>query len=95
MAVRSVMSGHAYQHSGAVQQRILAAVAALDPLPRWKRYALPEGTRVALAQRLQVREQVVEDNGAVRAWLNTTDLTTGTKGVIATGTRAPGYRVRI
>ncbi|GGV99471.1 hypothetical protein GCM10010230_25670 [Streptomyces narbonensis] len=54
------MSGHAQQHSEAVQQRILAAVAALDPLPEVEWYALREGTRAALAQWLHVREQVVE-----------------------------------
>lgn len=40
--MRSVMSGHAHQHSEAVQQRILAAVAALDPVPEFAS-SRPEG----------------------------------------------------
>ncbi|MFB7359646.1 hypothetical protein [Streptomyces gardneri] len=84
-AVRSVMSGHAYQHSEAVQQRILAAVAALEPLPEVEWYALREGTRIALAQWLQVRERVVEalplEGGRSALWVTLRASKVGPPGV--------------
>lgn len=58
-AVRSVLSGHTYQHSEAVRQRILAAVAALPPLPEVEWYALRPKTRAALRRWLEVREAVL------------------------------------
>jgi integrase len=58
-AVRSVLSGHTYQHSEAVRQRILAAVAALPPLPEVEWYALRPRTRAAVRRWLEVREAVL------------------------------------
>ncbi|MFE5853615.1 phosphatidylinositol-specific phospholipase C domain-containing protein [Streptomyces sp. NPDC056500] len=43
---------------------------------------------------------ILDDNGAIRSFLNTTDATTGAirwtdQGIVATGVGAPGHRVRI
>ncbi|QGZ53388.1 hypothetical protein GPZ77_34750 (plasmid) [Streptomyces sp. QHH-9511] len=59
-AVEAIRAGHVHQRSEAVRQRVLAAIAELEPLPEVEWYELREGTRVALRRWLEVRQRVVE-----------------------------------
>ncbi|MFB9558687.1 hypothetical protein, partial [Streptomyces roseoviridis] len=59
-SVEAVLYGAGHQRSEATRQRVLAAVAALDPRPEVEWYELSRGTRVAVRRWLETRQQVVE-----------------------------------
>lgn len=59
-AARQVLDGRLERRSEATRQRVLAAVAELEPLPEVEWYPLREGARVAVRRWLRTREQVVE-----------------------------------
>ncbi|MEV8625266.1 hypothetical protein [Streptomyces sp. NPDC051079] len=59
-AVRAVLYGAAHTRSEATRQQVLAAVAALEPLPEVEWYELSAGTRVAVKRWLESRQRVVD-----------------------------------
>jgi hypothetical protein len=84
-AVKAVLSGHGYQRSEAVRQRVLAAAEGLAPLPEVEWYALREGTRVAVRRWLEVRERVVDalplEGGRSALWVTLRASRSGPPGV--------------
>ncbi|MFC8008636.1 helix-turn-helix domain-containing protein [Streptomyces cinereoruber] len=69
----------------ATRQRVLAAVAELEPLPDVEWYALSEGTRAAVGRWLREREQVVEalplEGGRSGVWVTLRATKAGPPGV--------------
>ncbi|MGW1468530.1 hypothetical protein ACWCPT_29810 [Streptomyces sp. NPDC002308] len=58
--VLAIVHGMPERRSEATRQRVLAAVAELEPLPEEEWYPLREGSRVAIRRWLQVRQGVVD-----------------------------------
>ncbi|MEU9703088.1 hypothetical protein [Streptomyces sp. NPDC047981] len=84
-AVQAIRSGQLHQRSEAVRQRILAAMAELEPLPEVEWYPLRDGARVALRRWLQVRGEVVEalplEGGRSALWVTLRASKAGPPGV--------------
>lgn len=91
--VQRVLSGQDYEVSEATRQRVLSAVAQLEPLPEMEWYALREGSRVAVRRWLKVRQGLVESlplEGAKTAlWVSLVPSKAGPPGVPL---RAQGIR---
>ncbi|MFC7794554.1 hypothetical protein [Streptomyces cinereoruber] len=71
--------------SEVMRQRVLEAVASLEPLPEVEWYPLREGTRVAVRQWLEARERVVNalplEGGRSALWVTLHASTAGPPGV--------------
>lgn len=83
--VQRVLAGKDYEHSEATRQRVLAAVAELEPLPEVEWYPLREGSRVAVRRWLRVRQGLVDAvplTGSRRAlWVTLVPSASGPAGV--------------
>ncbi|MFE7547121.1 helix-turn-helix domain-containing protein [Streptomyces gardneri] len=84
-AVREIRAGRLEQRSEATRQRVLAAMAELEPLPEVEWYELREGTRVAVRQWLAVREEVVNalplEGGRSALWVTLRASKAGPPGI--------------
>ncbi|MEU6979553.1 hypothetical protein [Streptomyces sp. NPDC046371] len=84
-AVRAVLYGAAHTRSEATRQRVLAAVAALEPLPEVEWYELSAGTRVAVKRWLESRQQVVDalplEGGRSQLWVTLRASKAGPPGI--------------
>ncbi|MFG3244182.1 hypothetical protein [Streptomyces sp. NPDC048157] len=84
-AARSVLGGWVERVSEDTRQRVLAAVAELEPLPEVEWYPLREGSQVAVRRWLKVRQQLVESlplTGAKTAlWVSLVPSKAGPPGV--------------
>ncbi|MEU9998044.1 hypothetical protein [Streptomyces sp. NPDC050848] len=84
-AVEAIRAGHLHQRSEVVRQRVLAAIAELEPLPEVEWYPLRDGTGVALRRWLQIREQVVDalplEGGRSAVWVTLRASKAGPPGV--------------
>ncbi|WP_392838624.1 hypothetical protein [Streptomyces sp. LN500] len=92
-AARSVLGGWVERVSEETRQRVLAAVAELEPLPDVEWYPLREGSQVAVRRWLRVRQGLVESlplEGAKTAlWVSLVPSKAGPPGVPL---RAQGIR---
>ncbi|MCX4799862.1 MULTISPECIES: LacI family DNA-binding transcriptional regulator [unclassified Streptomyces] len=92
-AARSVLGGWVERVSEETRQRVLAAVAQLQPLPEVEWYPLREGSQVAVRRWLKVRQQLVKSlppEGAETAlWVSIVPSKAGPPGVPL---RAQGLR---
>lgn len=83
--VRAVLWGQVHQMSEATRQRVLAAVAELEPLPEVEWYGLREGSRVAVRRWLRAREGVVEglplEGGRSALWVTLWPSKAGPAGI--------------
>ncbi|MFD3336075.1 hypothetical protein ACFWV1_26025 [Streptomyces sp. NPDC058700] len=84
-AVKDIRAGRLEKRSEATRQRVLAAMAELEPLPEVEWYALREGTRVAVRRWLEVRERVVEalplEGGRSALWVTLAASKAGPPGI--------------
>jgi hypothetical protein len=92
-AARSVLGGWVERVSEETRQRVLSAVAELEPLPEVEWYPLREGSQVAVRRWLRVRQGLVESlplEGAKTAlWVSLVPSKAGPPGVPL---RAQGIR---
>ncbi len=84
-SVREIRLGRLEQRSEATRQRVLAAMAELEPLPEVEWHRLREGTRVAVRRWLRVRQAVLEalplEGGRSALWVTLAASTAGPPGV--------------
>lgn len=83
--VRAVLWGQVHQMSEATRQRVLAAVAELEPLPEVEWYALREGSQVAVRRWLRAREDLVGalpvEGGRTALWVTLWPSKAGPAGI--------------
>jgi hypothetical protein len=92
-AARSVLGGWVERVSEETRQRVLAAVAVLEPLPEVEWYPLREGSQVAVRRWLRVRQGLVDslplEGASTALWVSLVPSKAGPPGVPL---RAQGIR---